>query len=388
MIKIEIRNNLIYPALLLLFIFLCRVDEILIKNFYKYKINLFFSLFIFIPQFFAGLIPIVYDFFKNKKKDKKEDNIKSNFISGKKRELKLSDDYKKIIFLLLVDSYFNFLGIITGKHSFKTSIKKGVMDDFVEKRVRGAQIVFASLLCILILKEKNYRHQIFSLIVISFFLLAIILMDLLWLQTDLRIICIFIFCFFIRAYLDVIEKYMFKYNNANPFKILLWEGIFGNIFYGIYYLFNSDDIKNEVKEAFSKKDNKNYIVIFLLIIYLFFSGFRSIYRVHTVLYFSPMARALFELVLDPFLIIYKFLTYNNDPDNWFNNHNLYFSIFIPLEFIMAFLALIYNEFIVIYCCGCEKNTFFGIESRAEKDVPNEINFGLIDNLEVSGDITI
>lgn len=384
MIKIGIRNNLIYPLLLSLFILLCRVDEIVIKDVLKYDIKFIFSFFVLFPQFFAGLIPILYNYCKNKKKDIKENNnIHFSLIGGRQSELEINDSFKKIISLLIIDAYFNFLGIITGKHSFRISnIDEGIIDDFCEKRVRGAQIVFSSILCIFALKTKIYRHQIVSLITISCFLLIILLIEHFWIETNPYILSIFIFCFFIRGYLDVIEKYMFQYNYANPFKILLWEGTFGIIFFGIYSIIFQDKIIKEFNNVKSKIDDNGYsfyIFLFLLFCYLFFTGFRSIYRVHTVQYFSPVARALFELALDQFILIYRLFENYEDKKGKIRYYPIYCAIIISLEIIMAFLALIYNEFIILYCCGCAENTFFEIKNRAKKDI--NFNYGLYNDDE-------
>ena len=67
MIRIGIRKNLFYSLMLLLFIFICRIDEIIMKTFFDYKMNYIFSAFIFIPQLFAALILILSNYKKKKK---------------------------------------------------------------------------------------------------------------------------------------------------------------------------------------------------------------------------------------------------------------------------------------------------------------------------------
>jgi hypothetical protein len=110
-----------------------------------------------------------------------------------------------------------------------------------------------------------------------------------------------------RVFSDVIERYLFDYNNVSPFKILLLKGIIEVILMLIYilsyvfndefhYLFNNNKIEN----------NKFYlfISIILIIIYLVVSGFTSIYKMYTVKSYTPMTRTLSDIMLDSFFWIY------------------------------------------------------------------------------------
>ena len=45
-------------------------------------------------------------------------------------------------------------------------------------------------------------------------------------------------------------------------------------------------------------------------------------------------------------------------------------------FITSFLSLVYNDFIVLYCCGLEYNTYLEIHKRAISY--ENINSGIID----------
>ena len=137
----------------------------------------------------------------------------------------------KIGFLIFFDSFFNFITIIIGKHYSILEDEKRVIVEFIEKRLRCMNILFSAILCYLTINIKIYRHQKLSLIVILIFLIVIILIEYFWLKTHIFILLLFTFCFLIRSFLDTVEKYLFEVNYANPYKILLWEGILGNIFF-------------------------------------------------------------------------------------------------------------------------------------------------------------
>ena len=102
--------------------------------------------------------------------------------------------------------------------------------------------------------------------------------------------------------------------------------------------------------------------IVLIILYIIISGLRNAYRVTTNKYYSPMSRALFESTLDPLLFLYN--TFNNKrKDEYSNGFWIYFSIVVFCLFIISFFSLVYNDFIILYCCGLEYNTHKEINKR-------------------------
>jgi len=112
-------------------------------------------------------------------------------------------------------------------------------------------------------------------------------------------------------------------------------------------------------------------------------------RVKTNKYYSPMSRALFESTLDPFLFIYNFLTQNNNEAikqlKW-----IYFSLVVFSLTVISFFSLVYNDFIILYCCGLEHNTYIEIDLRLNLDnTPSsetQENISIGDNLRVTIDI--
>ena len=78
-----------------------------------------------------------------------------------------------------------------------------------------------------------------------------------------------------------------------------------------------------------------------------------------------MSRALFESTLDPFVFIYNFLTQNTD--NQLKGKWIYFSLVLFSLTVIAFFSLVYNDFIIFYCCGLEHNTYSEINHRLSLD---------------------
>ena len=96
----------------------------------------------------------------------------------------------------------------------------------------------------------------------------------------------------------------------------------------------------------------------LLALFFFVSGFQNIYKILTIKTYSPMTRTLFDSILDIFIYAYdycsgKAITVTSD----------IFLIYLFCKIIIIFFNLVYNEFLVIYCFGMEKNTHFEIQKR-------------------------
>ena len=67
--------------------------------------------------------------------------------------------------------------------------------------------------------------------------------------------------------------------------------------------------------------------------------------------YSPMSRGLIQYLLNPFINIYYFI---GEKD--FNESLSYFFISEIICLIISFFGCVYNEYIILYCCGLEKET--------------------------------
>jgi len=348
--KIGIRNNLYYPLMLIVCISIRKIDEIIINLSCQYDKGYFIiPLLIYTSQFLAGLIP----FFNSEKKKTSEKNNAYSGIELIKNQSTIDqpDNETKIYILIIFASFFNYIGVI---------VRKNINDIFhFENKVRGIQIIFSALLCYFTIRIKIYKHQLISLIVIFIALIIILLFDIL--ENKAKEINLYkyygfgIFSCLSRTFLDTIEKYLFEFDYLNPYKVLMLEGLIGCLLLPILFITNKT---NEDFNYFSGKEAwKLALLVILLIIYLVLSLFKNIYRVLTIKLYSPMTRALAESIIDPFDFIYLFI---GEEIKEITN----FIVILISLFITSFLSFVYNDFIVLYCCGLEYNTHLEILKRS------------------------
>jgi len=349
--KIGIRNNLRYPLIFMLLKSLLDFDEMFMRLFCGYYKGYFiFCTLIFLSQLLSGLIPLLIQ---------------------EKVEINGSDNFYKILILLLIASYFNFIGtIVRRKYFSQINNNLPARDHFIEFRFKSIQIEASVLLCYLTMKIKIYRHQLISLIIICVILILIMIIDMFDdfqnLPLKIKYFLLTAFSCITRAFLDTIDKYLFEFNYLRPYTILLYEGIIGTIFNPMLLLIDNDSYKDfsEVEST----ENNIVLLIFLFIIFLILSSFKNMYRVLTVQYYSPMTRALTESILDPFILLYYFILFKEKKVNDY----VYFILIIICLIIAAICSLIYNDFIILYCCEMERNTYLEINNRLYSDLFDEI----------------
>ena len=376
MLKLGFRKNNFYPLMLLLFIFLRIVIEKILKiHPYKKNIDFIISFLIFFSQSLIGGIIYLYYYYRKNKVDERVLKLGLSFSSSsgsvfmyKTNEIK--DNKCKKIWLMIFASFFNFVGCVIRSADVVNFGKKEENNSQLEIRIRSIQIIISSLLCYFTLRLNIYRHQKLSLIVISILLVIIITFEFIitssWEYKLLSIIFVILSCSS-RAFLDVTEKYLFEYDYINILAMLIYEGLIGVFFFIIYFIANKEyqnQGKNIIKDM-SYFDWKLVTFILLIILYAIISGFRNAYRVTTNKFYSPMSRALFESTLDPFLFIYNFFTFKTYEESrvkWF-----FFSFILFSLLLIAFFSLIYNDFLVLNCCGLDYNTYSGINSRLGDD---------------------
>ena len=355
MIKIGIRNNLFYPTMLVLFIILRRIVQQVLTEKYKNLNKYILPLLIFISEFIFGLIAMRYSIYKKK-------NTNASKIMGitliEPQEINLQIDNQKTIFcLILFASYFNFSGTMVRKF---VNIK---MENTLEYRLKCFHIIIAAILCYYTIKINIYKHNIFALIFIFFCSIIIIMTEIIKenpnsLKNILIDLGLTLFSGFARAFLDTIEKHLFEFDYLNPFKVIMMEGficvIFSLFFYLYYLIFENESL------YFYKDDGNIIYLIILLILYFILSGLKNIYIMITIKSYSPMTRALTETIIDPFILLYYFI---QDANHSIINWTYYIINFICL-IIIVFCSLVYNDFIVLYCCGLERNTYKEIRKRS------------------------
>ena len=217
----------------------------------------------------------------------------------------------------------------------------------------------------LTLKIKLYKHQYVSLITIFIILILIIIIDIIDDHSDLllkfKYFILTAFACALRSFLDTIEKNLFDLDFIKPYAILIFERLIGSIFNPMLLSIDNESYEDfkEINILSNKEKPKLIILIILFILFLIISSFKNMYRVLTVQCYSPMTRALAESILDPIILLYYFFLNEKNLNNC-----VYFGLIIFCLTINALCSLIYNDFIVLYCCRMEHNTYLEINNRS------------------------
>jgi hypothetical protein len=354
MIKFGSRKNLLYPSMLVLFIGLMKLIELIIDSHYNKDT--------FTLQFVYALSKIVFGAITTLNNYCSVKNIQNKDLISRKK-VKKDSTFKKIVLIFLA-SYFDFFVSVT--RSFY--VKGDTITKSIKSRIRCFQIFFAGILCYYTIRIKLYKHHIVGLVSIFICLMIIIITEIICKKFDLIDIIDDGYLALIatilsnlgRSFLDTIEKYLFEFDYTEPYRVLMFEGII-NIFsfYGFYLFLGqpSQTKKFSVKDPIFENHSLNIATFFVLVFFYFiFAGFRNVYRVLTIKQYSPMARALTEALFDPFQMAYKLRQFKNSAFYWIN---------IICLLIMVFFSLVFNEFLILYCCGLEYNTHIEITKRSD-----------------------
>ena len=182
MLKFGFRHNNFYPIMLLIFIFLRIFMDTLLK-FHPYKNNTDFiiTFLIFSSQSLIGYLILLYYYKKNNNMLEEKNNtnpVKIGAITLITNKTYVNRDNKiKRWSLMIFASFFNFIGSIIRSDDVINFGTKQENNSLLEIRVRSIQIIISSLLCYYTLRLNIYNHQKLSLIIISFFLLGIIIIE-------------------------------------------------------------------------------------------------------------------------------------------------------------------------------------------------------------------
>ena len=366
MIKIGVRNNLLYPSLFILSVFLRRMIKFILEfeKLINYKAPFLLSLLMFFFEFILG--GIMSYLHNTKKIFKKPNKILGIKLIVNNEEIKRKNSITTIFLLILVAAIVAFIGALTRRYIADYETTQ------ITIRLRSFEILVSSILSYFLLNSKIERHHLFSLIIISICLLFGVIIEFVFIDAYKTVLIGLLILFvstLTRAILDIIEKYLFDENFIDVFKLTSFEGFIDTVFCCIAYSFKEP--RNEIKDLIYKKIPIIITAIIILILYGLLSFFKNIYRRHTLIEYSPMTRALAESILDPLLIIFYYLLdsfYNVSKNDKNKNKIIYhFIMILILSMIMVFCSLVYNDFFVLYFCDLEKETYVEVCKRSTSD---------------------
>ena len=378
MIKVGLRNNLFYPAMLIILNFFRTLDLFLLRKLLKFQESLIITQLMFLSELISGFFIYKYNLNILTKKDK-ENEAKTNkiiLIHGENSfEMARTDGRLKIYLYTFSISLIDFLDFLLSTLYFPQIYNDGFSKS-LDIRLKSIIAIHSILLCHFLLEFRIYKHQKCSLIIIFICLIFIVTFEYYFLALnkkivksplDLTIILVLMALeglFY--SFVDIIEKYLLEYDFLNPFLLLMNEGIFGLILAIIFSFIKNpfEEFKTIYKDKF-----KFILLIFGLIIYLIASGLSNSYRIITNKLYSPTTLLLSYCFLVPIYIAYY---YFKEEDFLINNKGniVYFIINLILSLIIVVCIFIYNEVFVLLCFDLDHNTHLQISSRSRYE---EIN---------------
>ena len=214
------------------------------------------------------------------------------------------------------------------------------------------------------------RHQLFSLLIIGVCLILVIISEIVIKIDDVLlsagdfIILVFLFLLelFSIALILAGEQYLMEFDSLAPHELLIYEGLFGLIFSFIGFV--NDTPIEKLQKVYNDSSYVSFsLFIFLCFLYVILSGIFNIYRLHVNKLYSPMAVTLSNYCLNPLFMIYDFAS-GGDYIVKGEKSVLYFIINFILSTIIAFCGGIFNDLLVLNCCGLEYETYEKISERS------------------------
>jgi hypothetical protein len=234
-----------------------------------------------------------------------------------------------------------------------------------------------------------HSHQIISVVIVSICLIIFFIESLIY-EGNIKIkdliidIINYLCCQIFYCLIDVLgKKYLNKYIES-PYLFLFKIGIIGLIpmtIYGIIVQFKDFGGDNwQIFKFFYKTP------IYVFLIDILFSVLYKLGAWLTIYYFTPCHYIIFNTISDFFeVILSQFEKDNNGShEKYCPTQKITFFVLYP---ILIFISLVFNEIIVLNCCGLNYNTKKEIAIRGEKDIhlniieednSNEINDGKSD----------
>ena len=225
------------------------------------------------------------------------------------------------------------------------------------------EILMSIGFCILIFKQKLYRHHFILISICIFFSICISITNIFGNKEEVNMarFGITILYYFFSSSREIYEKWIMDKKFVHPYLLLFFEGLIIisiGVFFSIIISFSTPynpfiNIINYI--------SKHYGMIILLLIAQISL---DITRAMTIHNFTPVHRYVADI------LIYLYSTISN-VINRKVTRNLSFIISICCHLCILFGILIYLEVIIIHIFGMDKNTLINIDKRGEKD-RNEI----------------
>ena len=226
-------------------------------------------------------------------------------------------------------------------------------------------LFFIPLFSIIILKENIYKHQYFSLLFSLIGTIFLIIPIIFKLTNDDIIPNILNFIKGINYPLFlVITKYVVEKYYISPLKICLIIGIMTIIInligYIIYCLIFDDFSFFTGCFNFSEIEKNLWTILFLILNFLF-SIASELTLFLSIFYFYPTLIMVTDIISPLFVWIAETIIYKDEKEINISLNSIGY-------FIALFSSLIYNELIILNCCGLNKNTKKFVNKRINEEL--------------------
>lgn len=368
-IKLALRPNLIYPLQYLIWNAIRDIETTLINYFFNFSNSSIYCFLMFFGEFLSALIIFTYQkkFWMKKRNKPKTDHYHLPILSTKDRFLKQKDGPIKIIFLIFICAFDDFLQFFLYFHLSKFIN----ISTTLGPRLYAIYTIIIALLYYYTLKFPLYRHHFFSLFMIGICLILVITFEFIFQEINIFLSYVeFLLALFIvfmiilcKVTLVLTEKYLYEFDNYDPFKALLYEGIFGLVLLIIYLIFNNPF--KSLLLIYEKNSKSNFaIFIIALFIYVILSGGKNSFRMITTKIFTPMTTTFIDYFLNPVYMIYYFCVNEDFIKSNGEKKITQFIINLILSFCISFFGGVYNEFIILFFCELERDTHDQVKLRA------------------------
>lgn len=358
----SLRLPLLFPFLAAVFICLRSWIVLLIQqtSFNPLKHGFIMIIFMFIGEILIGIFELV-SLLRQRHNIKRitERNTIMQFPHYDREEMKKSDCSLFVVFLMAVLDY----GITTGLFIMSALLSNKELN--LELELKIIQILFTALFSYFFLNVSMYRHQFlsFGLILCGMIMILSQAFDYIRLGTYLLIFFAF------TSMQEVIEKWIMNVKYISPYQLLFIEGLFGFsisliILTMVSYIhcswefcmkINSTNTIESITEGFVQLfDNK--INILLIWGYIITTTGLNTCTTLTSKYFTPTHRTISDTLSSFIWGIIAMI--------WICDSDYYLPLTIPAYVIIFLGCLLYNEIIIIKCCGMDEYTNEQIAQRS------------------------
>ena len=138
----------------------------------------------------------------------------------------------------------------------------------------------------------------------------------------------------------------------------MYEGLFG--FFISFLNLIDENYFHDFVDIYKGKESKEFaLFIFLLIVFIILSGGKNLFRIVTTKIYSPMVTSLLDYVLNPIYLIYYYGALGDFKKE-------------IISLIISFFGCVYNEFIILFFCGLERNTHDQVSKRASSKIDENL----------------